>query len=326
LVAVSPRDRAILVLGGPGSGVSNVLDLLETQAEAQAAGGVVRVPRDPEGAWDAVAALHERLPAAGTVVLFDDLDGVALAFPPEYAQVVLERVERVVRRAGDAGILVVAGAHRLAGAVARVGELFPRRLLLPYPTRIDHAAAGGDATAFDPSAPPGRGRLDGRVLQVASAPKRSAASSSFAPVWLPTARLTGVVARRSPASRRALAAWDEAGARVLGVDEYAAAPSASVADPDRQVVVVGEPDDWQRHWRLLSDVRGDHDLVIDTSCAAELRVLAGFRGVPPYCEPGRPRGWLISAGDEPVRVVLPDAEEAMGSQPGDRSAGASSAA
>jgi S-DNA-T family DNA segregation ATPase FtsK/SpoIIIE len=89
---------------------------------------------------------------------------------------------------------------------------------------------------------------------------------------------------------------------VLAVDDYVADPGAAAT---ARLVVVGEPDDWQRHWRLLADVRGDHDLVIDTSCGSELRVLAGFRGVPPYCEPGAARAWLISAGDDPVRIVLP---------------------
>lgn len=306
-VAVGPADRAVLVLGGPGSGVSNVLDLVD----AQATGRVFRVPRDAEEAWDAVAALHDTPPPAGSAVLFDDLDALALTFPPDYAQVILERLERVVRRAGDAGILVVAGAHRLTGTVARVGELFPRRLLLPYPTRIDHATAGGEAGAFDPSAPPGRGRLDGRALQVALAPSRPRPAPSQTRAWQPTAGLTGVVARRSPAGRRTLAAWEEGGAVVLGIDEYV---SAREVGAGARVVVVGEPDDWQRHWRLLSDVRGDHHLVIDTSCAAELRVLAGFRGVPPYCEPGQPRAWLIAAGDEPVRVTLPDSDDLRGAQ------------
>jgi S-DNA-T family DNA segregation ATPase FtsK/SpoIIIE len=298
---VSPADRGLLVVGGPGSGVSNALDVIG----AQSGRTVVRVPAESERMWDAVAALHEQLPPAGATVVVDDLDAVVLRFPPEYAQAILERIEAVVRRAGDAGILVVAGAHRMTGAVSRVGELFARRLVLPYPSRIDHSAAGGDPGFWDPSAPAGRGRLDGRAVQVALAPDRAHVLTGTLRrsegSWMPGGRLTGVVARRSPAGRQALAAWEAGGAQVRAVDDYVADP-ASRAD---RLVIVGEPDDWQRHWRLLADVRGDHDLVVDTSCAAELRVIAGFRGVPPYCEPGRARAWLISAGAEPVRIVLP---------------------
>jgi S-DNA-T family DNA segregation ATPase FtsK/SpoIIIE len=214
----------------------------------------------------------------------------------------MERIEGLVRRAAAAGVLVVAGAHRLTGPVSRVAELFPRRLVLPYPTRVDHASAGGDPSTFDAAAPAGRGRLDGRTLQLAIAPLAPRDPAVPDPEWMPLAPLTGVVARRSPASRRALAAWEAHGDRVLAVDDYVADPGVVATS---RLVVVGEPDDWQRHWRLLADVRGDHDLVIDTSCASELRVLAGFRGVPPYCEPGAARAWLISAGADPVRIVLP---------------------
>lgn len=300
---VTPDDRGLLVLGGPGAGVSNALDVIESQAQ----GPIVRVPAEAEPMWDAFARLHDEPPPPGATVIVDDLDAIALRLPPEYAQAVLERLEETVRRAGGAGVLVVAGAHRMTGPVARVAELFPRRLVLPYPSRIDHAAAGGDPAAFEPSAAPGRGRLDGRTVQVALAPpnhRPAVLGTSWRSdePWVPVGRLTGVVARRSPAGRRALAAWEGRGAEVVSVDDYVAAP-ASASD---RVVIAGEPDDWQRHWRLLADVRGDQDLVVDTSCAAELRVLAGFRGVPPYCEPGKARAWLISAGADPVRIVLPD--------------------
>ncbi|MFC0198151.1 hypothetical protein ACFFIR_14850, partial [Microbacterium arthrosphaerae] len=264
-----------------------------------------RVPAHPEGAWDALAALHDRPPRAGAVVLLDDLDALAQRMPPEYAQSVLERVEGLVRRAGDDGVLVVAGAHRLTGAVSRIADLFPRRLLLPFATRLDHASAGGEASAFQASAPPGRGRLDGSTVQIALAPPVGRTAAAEDPSWTPMSSLTGVVARRSPRFRRALAAWEEHGVRVLAVDEYLADPASVAAG---RVAVVGEPDDWQRQWRLLADVRGDHDLVVDTSCASELRVLAGYRGVPPYCDPGRARAWLMSAGADPVRIVLPDAD------------------
>ncbi|MBW9109963.1 FtsK/SpoIIIE domain-containing protein [Microbacterium ureisolvens] len=291
-------DRGLLVLGGPASGVSNALDVVA----AQLGGAMVRLPAHPEALWDAVAALHEELPRRGAAVLVDDLDAIALRLPPEYAQVVIERIEGVVRRAADAGVLVVIGTHRLTGPVSRVAELFPRRLVLPYATRVDHASAGADPSTFDPSAPAGRGRLDGRTLQLAVAPAMIPEPLEPQAAWIPSTPLTGVVARRSPAGRRALAAWSAHGLRVLGIDDYVVDPGAAASG---RVVVAGEPDDWQRHWRLLADVRGDHELVIDTSCAAELRVLSGFRAVPPYCEPGAARAWLISAGADPVRIVLP---------------------
>ncbi|TQM34665.1 S-DNA-T family DNA segregation ATPase FtsK/SpoIIIE [Microbacterium kyungheense] len=297
VVVLSPADRALLVLGGPGSGVSNVLDLVSAQAPRS-----IRMPADGERVWDAVTALAEQPPAAGTLLVLDDLDALATRFPAEYGHALWERLDTVVRRAGEAGALVLAGAHRVPGQVARLAELFPRRLLLPYPTRMDHAAAGGDPSSFDPAAPAGRGRLDGRTIQVALSPAQPRETHAAAEPWEPSARLTGVVARRSPSSRHALAVWQASGARVCGLDEYAADPSATA---DGRVVLTGEPEDWQRHWRVLADVRGDHDLVVDTSCAPELRVLVGFRGVPPYCEPGRGRAWLMSAGADPVRIVLP---------------------
>ncbi|MFB7893332.1 FtsK/SpoIIIE domain-containing protein [Microbacterium sp. NPDC056044] len=294
---LGPSDRGLLVLGGPASGVSNALALVA----AQLGGSAVRLPAHPERLWDAVAALHDELPRRGSAVLVDDLDAISLRLPPEYAQVVMERIESLVRRAPGAGVLVVAGAHRLTGPVSRVADLFPHRLVLPYATRVDHASAGADPSTFDAAAPAGRARLDGRTLQLAVVPVPPRDTVEPDTPWVPVAALTGVVARRSPSGRRALAAWEQHGTRVLGVDEYVADPAAATG----RAVVVGEPDDWQRHWRLLADVRGDHDLVIDTSCAPELRVLAGFRGVPPYCEPGAARAWLMSAGADPVRIVLP---------------------
>lgn len=300
-IALAHTDRALLVLGGPRSGVTGALALIG----AQAPGEVRRVPADPEGLWDAVAALDEAPPAAGAVVLVDDLDAVAAALPPDCAQLVVERLEALLRRAGGDGLLVAMGAHRLTGVVARLGDLAPRRLVLPYGSRADHIAAGGEADAFDPSAPPGRGTLDGLTIQVAHVEPAivTAADRAEPAPWHPGAPLTGLIARRSPTVRQAVSTWADAGLRIVAVDDYAADPSIVASGP---VVVTGEPDDWQRHWRLLADVRGDHDLVVDASCAAELRALGGVRGVPPYCEPGRRRAWLIRGGADPVRIVLPD--------------------
>ena len=295
------EDRGLLVLGGPGAGLTNAVAL----AAAQAPSAVMRIPAAPEPMWDAIATLAAEPPPPGSLVCIDDLDAVVTRLPPEYAQVAIERIEELVRRAGSDGILILASAHRLAGAVARIADLFPKRLLLPFPTRTEHIVAGGDPAAFVPGAPPGRGVLDGTALQVALAPRLPSLAPDPSPDWCPSAPLTAFATRRSPAARAALDEWERRGVRSVPVDGYAADPAVTADGP---VVVVGEPDDWQRHWRLLADARGDHDLVVDTSCAAEFRLLTSARTLPPYCESGRGRAWLISVGGDAVRIVLPSAE------------------
>ena len=92
------------------------------------------------------------------------------ALPPDHAHELAERLERIVRGAGEPEILVVASAQRLTGAVARLADLLPPVLVLPTSSRADHFAAGGDPAQFAPDAPPGRGRLDGVAVQVARRP------------------------------------------------------------------------------------------------------------------------------------------------------------
>lgn len=308
-VTIAPADRGLLILGGPGAGVSNAIALIA----AQAAGTVVRVPHDPEGIWDAVMALADSPPAPGSLVCIDDLDTLTARLPPDHAQAVLDALDDTLRRAGAAGFLVVAGAHRASGPISRLIDLFPRRLRLAFPSRAEQIAAGGSPSHFQAGAPAGRGELDGKEVQVARAPAPPPSQPPVPAVWKPTAPLTGFVSRRSPVARTAIAHWQERGIQVRNVDSYVADPTSTADGP---VLVVGEPDDWQRQWRLLAELRGDHELAIDSSCAAELRLLTGARGLAPYCEPGRGRGWLVVAGADPVRIVLP-AEDVQPVRPAD---------
>ncbi|MGZ0711263.1 hypothetical protein ACWPKO_23340 (plasmid) [Coraliomargarita sp. W4R53] len=239
----------------------------------------------------------------GTLVLIDDLDMLPSRFGTEYAHAAMEHVEELIRTAGSRGILVAATVQRLVGPVVRVAELFPRRLILTLPTRADYLAAGGAAENYTSEAPTGRGHLGGVSVQLALAPvSLHETPTARHEAWSATAPLSGYVSRRSPAAREAIAYWQRLGIRVASLDEYAANPAITA---EARVVLVGEPDEWQRHWRLLADVRGEHDMVVDASCAAEFRLLTGWRILPPYLGSARGRAWLMQAGGEPTRIVLP---------------------
>lgn len=305
-IGISVSDRGLLIIGGAGSGKSTALRTLSGQVPRT----LITVPPTTEGAWDAVVHLSEHLPERGSVIVIDDVDAISARLEPDYARELTDRLERIARATGDAGILLVASTQRLAGGAARLADLLPRRLVLATPTRADHVAAGGDPAHHVPNAAPGRGRLDGLAVQVAvAAPATEPPTRRGDPTrrvhearWHPSTALTGFVARRSPATRSAVAAWERHGAHPMSLEDF-------VADgewpSDHAIVVVGEPDEWQRHWRALSTIRADHDLVVDTACAGELRLLTGHRTLPPYCEPHQNRAWLFRAGGEAVRVVLP---------------------
>jgi S-DNA-T family DNA segregation ATPase FtsK/SpoIIIE len=297
-VGMRVEDRGLLVVGSGGSGKSTALRTLAAQAGRR----VVRVPATAEGAWDAVTALTEGIVAPRTVVVIDDLDAIAASLPPEYARELLERLERFVRGSGDAEALVLVSAQRLGGGAARVAELLPRRLVLAASSRAEHIALGGDPGNYAPGSPPGRGRLDGRAVQVAMTTGSEPRAGDELEPWHPSGPLTGFVLRRSPGSRTAIAEWEAAGARVLSLDEYTSGVEWGSIGP---VVVAGDVEEWQRHWRALTAMRADHDLVVDASCGPDFRLVTGQPGLPPYCDPGRARGWLLSAGGAAARIALP---------------------
>jgi S-DNA-T family DNA segregation ATPase FtsK/SpoIIIE len=121
--------------------------------------------------------------------------------------------------------------------------------------------------------------------------------------WHPLGALTGFVLRRSPAARAALAVWEREGAHVLSLEEFSGSGEWGTGAP---VVVTGDAEEWQRHWRALGTIRSDHDLVVDASCGPEFRMLTGERSLPPYCLPGRARAWLLRAGGGATRITLPE--------------------
>ncbi|WP_431800215.1 FtsK/SpoIIIE domain-containing protein [Microbacterium kunmingense] len=300
---LDPRATGLVILGRGGSGKTTALQTLAAQRPE----AVTCVPADPEGAWDVVADLV-RAPhaasAAPRLVLVDDIDALVGRYPMDYAGELLQHLEDLLRGARGEGTLVALTAQRVAGGVARLVDLASRRVLLASASRADHVALGGAPADWDDRARPGRGTWDGHALQVATAWDAPLPGSAVPPeVWQPRG-LAGVVTRRSPQARAALAVWESAGAALIDLDAF----DAGVERGSRtgRVVVVGEPDEWQRHWRTLGLVRSEHDLVIDASCGPEYRMLTADRALPPYCVTGRGRAWVREAGGDPRRILLPD--------------------
>jgi S-DNA-T family DNA segregation ATPase FtsK/SpoIIIE len=288
-VVLGARERGLVVTGAAGAGRSTALRTLAAQVVADR---LLIVPSDPEGAWDAVERA-EHAPA-GTVVVVDDLDALIGRYPLDHAQVIADRLERLARGAGDAGVRLVIGVQRPTGASARIAELIPRRLLLASATRADHLAAGGSPELWRRDVPPGRGELDGRAVQVAVTGAFAMRPTEDMPRWQPSDGVTGLVVRSGTALPTSLA-----GHRI--VDVRSVGEPAEVRDAVR-TVVVGDPEAWQRAWRVLDAVRDGGELLIDAACAPDYRALTGDREPPPYCTPGAGRGWLIRRGTRSTRV------------------------
>ncbi|WP_309067582.1 FtsK/SpoIIIE domain-containing protein [Microbacterium sp.] len=294
-------DRGLMVVGGGGSGRSTVAALV-----VAARPDAVVVPRDAEGAWDALEFIDRVRPA---VVVIDDVDAMLARLPAEYAQAAAERIEAIVRDAGETGTTLVLTAARLSGAVLRFADLLPRRALLALPGRAEHAAAGGDGVTFDARRPPGRAVLDGLEVQFVHAARPVPAVPTDAPGparWEPQTALTGMVLRAARRRSEQLAAAWPADVRVIVVDDVP--PGTRLAALDRageRLVLVGDGDAWQRQWGLLQELRAVAPLVVGADCATELRTLAGERELPPYARTRASRAWVVRDGLPPERVVLP---------------------
>ncbi|MBU4465334.1 MAG: cell division protein FtsK, partial [Actinobacteria bacterium] len=299
------HERGLVIVGGAGSGRSTAV----AGIAAQIAGGrQLWIGPDPESAWDAVNALAHRAPQQGSIVLIDDLDALLPYFPLDYAQTFAERLERVVRGAGDAGIQIVLTAQRLTGATARIAELLPRRAVLAMPSRADFVAAGGTSALFDRDAPRGRADIGGVAVQLAmpaSTVPRAGAPTVAATPWHPRGPITGVVTRAGGSLRDLESELRRSDVDVIAVEDGASALESG----EGSTVVLGDPESWQRGWRTLMAVRIDHDLVIDAQCAADYRVLTGDRELPPYAHPSRQRAWLLRPGESPHRVELPHSDQ-----------------
>jgi len=303
-----PSACALAVIGAPGSGRSSLLRGIVAQLPTPP----VWVPADPEEAWDAVAALTDTGLAAGdgVGVVIDDVDALIGRYPGEYAAELITRLERLVRAARPGRALLVVSAARNAGAAARLIELIPQRAILSLGTRADHVAAGGDGADVLRDQPPGRGRWNRLLVQYVRAAETEAppGGATAPPLWAPADGRGLVAVVRGPgADRDVLHRLGAAhGMSVSGVDDAAHADAGPVVAHTDEAgrIVVGTPEEWLGHWRLLAQVRAQHELLVGVECAAEFRTLTGRREIPPYMPAQAGRAWRLSPTSPCRRVRI----------------------
>lgn len=301
-VALSDEAPGLVVVGRAGSGRTTALRTVAAQVGTER---LLRVPADPEAAWDALSALDRLDP--GAVVALDDVDALLARFPADHAAAAAAILERVAREARSRRVRLVLSAQRITGPVSRIVDQIPDRIVLAAASRADHVALGGDGADWDPRQPPGRGRWHGTLVQIAeTAPLAHETAPADEPVTLWPRRPTGFVAPASARTEATLAAWRERGIEVVPFG------ATTTLRPGRVAWAPAEA--WVGRWGAAAAAAGVRcHLVVDTSCAAEARLITGIRSLPPYADAGRRRAWVYDTGHDRVRrVVLPGTPEGRG--------------
>lgn len=309
-VVLDRRAPGAAVLGRAGSGRTT---LLRTIAAQVSPGQVCWVPADLESAWDVIAVLDD-VPE-GWVIVVDDLDRLLGSLPDDYSAAAATMLERVARDARSRGIQFVCAAQRVTGAVGRIVDHLPDRAVLTAVSRSEHVAFGGDASHHDPSAPAGRGRWSGALVQFADpGESRPLRHDAGGPGVFEPRCATAFVAPPTGATHALLAHWREQGVEISTVDQ------TTSLRPGR--VVWGTPEAWMGRWRAAAaGAQGRCQLVVDAASAGDFRLVTGNRELPPYAAPGRRRGWMIDTRTDRVRrVVLPLSAAAQPSASADESA------
>ncbi|MDJ0334707.1 FtsK/SpoIIIE domain-containing protein [Salinibacterium sp. G-O1] len=285
-------DGHVLVLGAARSGTSTAL-------RAVARGGLL-VPTDVPGAWDAIAGLES---AADLVVAIDDLDSLLARFPPDYRDIFLERLSRLLRDGPARGIALVLVAQRLTADLNSLAPIIPARLMLRHANRSEFVLAGGDGAMFDGALPQGGGTWRGARVQVVCDPDPLREYSASAPAPPSRLRPWAIVTSRASRVGTQLASC---GLDVLELSMLPAGEWESMLQGGQ--AVVGDVEQWQSRWGLLPALRSSAEIMFDRCTIADYRSLTRSREVPPPLIGLTDAVWL--EGDEGVlRATLPSPQQ-----------------
>ena len=282
----------LLVVGGRGSGKSAALAALATAAPAAR-----WVPPSVEGSWDVVTGTLEEVRSGrgdAAVLLVDDIDVILGRYPSDHRAAFVDALAALHREGPGAGVHIVSSS---SSAVASLAGLCETKLVLRMPDRHEHAAACGSPAGFDPALPPGGGTWFGARVQVVLVPP---VEHPEAP---PAVELAGLgltelaVVSTSPAtiSDRLMA--------LAPVRNLGDAPPVGVLQAEGpRGILLGDPDEWNASWALLSALRPRVPMLFHACSLTEYRTLSRQRELPPPITAPRDTGWLLRPDGRVDRV------------------------
>ncbi|WP_411720208.1 FtsK/SpoIIIE domain-containing protein [Mycetocola sp.] len=316
-------DGSMLVLGMARTGKSTLLDTIAAEAERLASVVVERIGPDPERAWDVVHSLTAAIAsspadAPPVLVLVDDLDSLLAGIDADDAVELRDGILTLLRDGPRRRVHVVVAVQRLTGPTASLSGFVGSTVLLGTANRQEHLLAGGESSAWAEGRRPGSAIWRGIEVQLcapetpASRTPRHAAGETVRRVdWADHA--VWLVVSRAPARRveEILSRNAEFPARPpVQVAALTDAPSGRITvddvrrSADTPVVIVGDSEQWQAHWPLLTALRADAAVLVDGCSVAEFRSLTRIRERPPLLARLPDRAWLVEPGGTVSRVSV----------------------
>lgn len=316
-------DGSLLIVGASRAGKTTLLDTITSEAARLGGWIVERIGPDAERAWDVVHELSGGLPARtgdspGVLLLIDGLDSLLARIDPDDAAELRDGVLTLLRDGPRVSLRLAVSVQRLAGLAGAVGGFVGSTVLLGTANRQEHQLAGGNSADWVDGRGPGSGIWKGSTVQLcapepkaANPPPRHAASRTVAPVDWRDAAVTLLVsstpARRVEeirAGNRAHPSRPAVAVAALGDAASGRISVEQVRGRDGPVVIVGDIDQWQAHWSLLTALRESATIVVDGCSPAEFRAVTRIRTRPPLLDRVPGRAWSCTPAGEVRRVSL----------------------
>ncbi|WP_196834003.1 FtsK/SpoIIIE domain-containing protein [Mycetocola sp. CAN_C7] len=314
------RDGSILIVGGPRTGKTALLDTIAVEAARLGDRVVERAGFDAELAWDVLHSLVGSLRGRTgddppVLVLLDGLDSLLAGIDPEDALAIRDAVLTLLRDGPRTHLHVAVTVQRLAGPVGVLGGFVGSTVLLGTANRQEHVLAGGESAGWVESRRPGNAIWRGVTVQLC-APEaahpmpRHAASRTVSPVDWRAAPLTLIVSNSPVRRADQIRSGNREGLSPVSVATLGDAAVGGItveqvrSRRDGPVVIVGDSDQWQAHWSLLSTLREDARIVVDGCSPAEFRAVTRIRMRPPLLHRVPGRGWLCTPDGGISRVAL----------------------